>query len=190
MTSRSSATWRRSPEGLGRPPGHPPRAGPSGLTPADRQKRLRTALLYQNDELWQVEGRGVVDPHRVAWVEAPPAKLAGLAGSQGVGSEPVRVIEGDDPTRVELEVTLAIARPRRSWPTSTIQAGRLELDGRPAEILRRQLRAHAWGDRPRRVRIGWFTPIGRDSLVVGVGLIERRPAGDGWVCWRSDAPEG
>ncbi len=62
--------------------------GPTaGLTRADRM-RVMTDLLYQDDELWHVEGRGVIDPHRVAWVEAlgrPDRRARGRVG-RGLGA--------------------------------------------------------------------------------------------------------
>ena len=103
------------------------------LTPADRRE-LMTELLYQDDELWHVEGRQVHDPRQVAWVEAPPGKLQGLAGAPGP-SEPVDVLEGDDPTRVEMEVSLR--SPGLVVLADVYYPGwLLEVDGRPAEILR------------------------------------------------------
>ncbi len=110
-----------------------PVGSPSGVSRAVRS-RVMTALLYQDDELWHIEGREVADPHRVAWVEAPEAKLAGLAGARE-GNEPVKVEQGDDPTRVELEVTLR--SPGLVVLADVFYPGwRLEVDGRPAEALR------------------------------------------------------
>jgi uncharacterized membrane protein YfhO len=74
------------------------------------------------------------DPRRVAWVEASVDKLMGLAGARD-GSEPVKVIQNRDATRVELEVRL-------DSPGLVILADvnypgwQLQLDDKPAEILR------------------------------------------------------
>jgi hypothetical protein len=136
-----------------------------GLSRADRMG-VMSAMLYQNDELWQVEGRKVADPHRVAWVEAPAAKLAGLAGARE-GSEPVRFLEGNDPTRVELEVNLQ--SPGLVILADVFYPGwRLEIDGRPAEILRanRLMRGAVVAAGSHRL-VYTYRP---DSLVVGVGL--------------------
>ena len=103
------------------------------LTFADRRE-LMTELLYQDDELWHVEGRPVRDPRRVAWVEAEPGKLGAVIGAGGE-SEPVKVVEGPDPTRIELEVTLR--SPGLVVLADIFYPGwRLEVDGRPLEILR------------------------------------------------------
>ena len=105
------------------------------LTAASR-RALMSALLDRGDGLWHAEGREVADPRQVAWVEASPDRLAGMAGSSASGeSEPVRVLEGDDPTRVELEVTLR--SPGLVVLADVFYPGwRLEVDGRAAEILR------------------------------------------------------
>ena len=106
---------------------------PSRLTMSDR-RRLMTGLLYQDDELWQVEGREVADPRRVAWVEDAAEEVAGLRGGSD-RSEPVEVILGDDPTRVEIWATLK--SPGLVVLADVHYPGwRLEVDGRPTRILR------------------------------------------------------
>ena len=106
---------------------------PRGVSAEDR-RRVMTSLLYQDDELWQVEGRGVVDPRRVAYVEAPAEKLVGLGGAT-VGPERVEVVAGADPTRVEVEVDLQALG--LVVLAETFDPGwRLEVDGKPAEVFR------------------------------------------------------
>ena len=108
--------------------------GPTEALTFEDRRGLLVALLYQDDELWHVEGRNVYDPRRVAWVEATADKLVGLAGAAD-GSEPVRVLQGDDPTRVDLEVTLR--SPGLVVLADVFYPGwRLEVDGQPVEILR------------------------------------------------------
>jgi Bacterial membrane protein YfhO len=108
--------------------------GPAGTLTRAERVRLMVALLYQDDMIWHEEGREVADPRRVAWVEASDSKLAGLAGALE-GSEPVKVVETDDPTRVKLEVTLQ--SPGLIVLADVFYPGwRLEIDGRPTEILR------------------------------------------------------
>ena len=140
--------------------------GSAGRLNRSDRARVMIALLYQDDELWHVEGRGVLDPRRVAWVEAPASKLAGLAGAVE-GSEPVRVTTGDDPTRVELEV--ALRSPGLVILADVFYPGwRLEIDGRPAEILRvdRMMRGAVVPAGPHRL-VYTYRP---DSLVVGAGF--------------------
>ncbi len=137
-----------------------------GLSRTDRA-RLMTAVLYQDDELWHVEGREVVDPHKVAWVEPPAYWLESHMMGALEGSEPVQVIEKGDPTRVELEVTLQslglVILADVFYP-----GWRLEIDGRPTEILRvnRMMRGAVVPAGAHRL-VYTYRP---DSLVVGVVL--------------------
>jgi hypothetical protein len=108
--------------------------GPTEAVPIATRREVMIDLLYQDDELWHVDGRRVYDPRRIAWVEATPDKLEVLAGS-AEESETVKVLGGDNPTRVELEVTLR--SPGLVILTDVFYPGwRLEIDGQPGEILR------------------------------------------------------
>jgi hypothetical protein len=148
--------------------------GVAGVLTRPERWALMTALLYQDDELWHIEGRQVADPRQVAWVEAPATKLAGLAGASE-GSEPVKVIESDDPTRVELEVSLR--SPGLVVLAEVFYPGwRLEIDGRPAEILRvdRMMRGAVVPAGPHRL-VYTYRP---GSLTVGVAF-----SGIGLLAW-------
>ena len=126
--------------------------GTNGASSMDDRRRVMIDLLHQGDELWRVEGKKVADPFEVAWVEAPDSALAGLSGEPS-GPEPVRVIMTDDPTLVELEVALRstglVVLADICYPGWT-----LEIDGRPAEILRTN-----------RAMRGAVVPAGRHRLV-------------------------
>ncbi len=143
------------------------------VSPADR-RQLMTRILYQDDELWHDDALVATDPRRVAHVEASITELAGLAG--GIeASEPVKVSDDHDPSRVELRVTLG--SPGLVILADMIYPGwTLEIDGRPAPIFRAN-----------RAMRGAVVPAGEHrlvyqyrpaSLTIGIGLSVA-----GWLVW-------
>jgi hypothetical protein len=108
--------------------------GPTTSLTESSRRKLMAELLYQDDELWHIEGLEPEDPRRVAWVEATRTQLAGLAGAREA-AEPVRYLESPNPNRVELEVTLTT--PGLVVLADVFYPGwHLEIDGKTAEILR------------------------------------------------------
>lgn len=103
---------------------------------AERERRM-TEILYQDDELWHVPGRRVFDPGRLAWVEADDTQRKALAGLSSRSADPSeRVVVGrQDPCRVELTASLR-SKGLVILADVFYPGWRLEVDGRPAEILR------------------------------------------------------
>jgi hypothetical protein len=100
--------------------------------------RLMDEILYQDDELWHVEGRKVHDPRDVAWIEVDPALRPSVARSlSGAATDPSETVSIDraDPDRVEL--TASLSSPGLVVLADVDYPGwELTVDGRPSRILR------------------------------------------------------
>ena len=85
---------------------------PVSLANLDARRPMMNEILYQDDELWHIEGRPVYDPHSVAWLEAEPGErqslLKQLSGSLPDREETVE-INSMEPQRVEMTATLRSA---------------------------------------------------------------------------------
>jgi hypothetical protein len=139
------------------------------MTTAARQSLL-TQILYQDDELWHIDGLQPTDFRRVAFVEATADQLSKLSGA---GLEAVHVLEKGDPSQVELDVTLA--SPGLVILAETFYPGwTLKIDDKPAKILRTNLAMRGavvpagthrlvYTYRPDSVRMGF--------VMSGIGLI-------------------
>jgi hypothetical protein len=101
-------------------------------------RRVMDEILYQDDELWQVDGRRVYDPRVTAWLELTDdeRKSIGpaLSGADPDASETVKVVSyGSD--RVEL--TAGLKSPGLLVLADVYYPGwELTIDGEPAPILR------------------------------------------------------
>jgi hypothetical protein len=107
-----------------------------GPGPGPLREAIFRALLYQPDPYWNVSGRPVLDPHRVALVESDDRAAVSrfLPGGESDGSEYVRVVH-HEPRRVELEARLA--RSGLVILAETFDPGwTLAIDGEPAGVLR------------------------------------------------------
>ena len=66
-------------------------------------------ILYQDDELWHVEGRRVHDPGSLAWLEVDPSERTSIARAlSGADPDPTESVSIDryEPERVELTARL------------------------------------------------------------------------------------
>ena len=75
----------------------------------DERRPLMNEILYQDDELWHVDGRRVVDPRAVAWIEAEPSDRPGyLKKLSGGLPDPEESVHVDklEPQRVEMTANL------------------------------------------------------------------------------------
>lgn len=84
---------------------------PAPITSQSSTDRLRVMdeILYQDDELWHVEGRKVHDPRVLAWLEVDPGDRTSIARSlSGADPDPAESISIDhyEPQRVELTAQL------------------------------------------------------------------------------------
>jgi hypothetical protein len=102
------------------------------------RQRLMDEMLYQDDELWHVEGRKVHDPGDLAWIEVDPALRPSVARSlSGAERDPSETVSIDryDPDRVEL--TARLNSPGLVVLADVDYPGwELTIDGRPTQILR------------------------------------------------------
>ena len=109
-----------------------------GLVRKDREE-LTYNLAYQDDPLWQMKGRTVQDPTRLAWVETDDRIgvanfLAPARGRDPIASEMPRIVAYDS-TRVEIEVELQA--PGLVILADVYYPGwRLTIDGKPATVYR------------------------------------------------------
>jgi hypothetical protein len=106
-----------------------------GLRRKDREQ-LMYDILYQDDPLWTQPGRPIYDPRRVAWIETDDVEQVApfLARRAVLPSETPRIVRYE-PHRVEIEVTMA--SPGIVVLADAYYPGwKLEIDGRPAPILR------------------------------------------------------
>jgi hypothetical protein len=105
--------------------------------PADRV-RMMDEILYQDDELWHIEGRRVHDPRTLAWLEVATEErdnvAKALSGAEPDSSEAV-TIDRYDSDRVEL--TARLSSPGIVVLADVYYTGwELTIDGRPSPILR------------------------------------------------------
>ncbi len=95
-------------------------------------------ILYQDDELWHVEGRKVHDPRVLAWLEVDPADRTSIARSlSGAVPEPSETVAIDryEPQRVEL--TAHLESPGLVVFADVYYPGwELTIDGLSSRILR------------------------------------------------------
>jgi hypothetical protein len=118
--------------------------------------RLMDEILYQDDELWHVEGRRVHDPRAVAWLEVDDRDRQQVArflsGSDPEPAESVAV-DGYEPQRVALTANLRspglVVLSDSFYPDWV-----LTIDGKPAPILRAN-----------RAMRGALVPEGKHQLV-------------------------
>jgi hypothetical protein len=104
---------------------------------ADRQ-RLMDELLYQDDELWHVEGKRVHDPRATAWLEVDAADRSSIAHSiSGAPPDPSETVTFDEyrPDRVTLTAQLnsagLVVLADVYYP-----GWELAIDGNPSRIFR------------------------------------------------------
>ena len=113
------------------------------------------AILHPGDPFWNEPGRGVHDPHQVAWIEAvdvPRAIMTALPRTPPTSAESAEITR-DDPQRVEL--TAALGRPGIVILADAFDPGwTLTIDGAPAPI---------W--RANRAMRGAFVPSGTHRLI-------------------------
>jgi hypothetical protein len=111
---------------------------PNPISSATDLRRLMDEILYQDDELWHVDGRRVYDPRVTAWLELTDdqRKAIGpaLSGADPDASETVSVVSYDS-DRVELAARLN--SPGLLVLADVYYPGwELTIDGEPAPILR------------------------------------------------------
>jgi hypothetical protein len=99
---------------------------------------LTPEILYQDDELWHVEGRKVHDPKALAWLEINPRDRTSIARAlSGTAPEPSEsvVIDRFEPQRVEL--TAHLGSPGLVVLADVYYPGwELSIDGVSSRILR------------------------------------------------------
>jgi hypothetical protein len=97
---------------------------------------LTNDILYQDDELWHEDGRPVFDPHRVAWVETDrPEELARALSHRDPEADEGVTLDTNEPQCVTM--TAKLSSPGLVVLADVYYPGwRLQIDGRPAEILR------------------------------------------------------
>jgi hypothetical protein len=158
----------------------------SGSRMADR-RRVMDEILYQDDALWRDPRRQVYDPRRLAWVESEGEHARELLRSVSRAapdpSEDVRVTT-QGPLRVVLDVSLhsagLVVLAVVDYP-----GWNLEIDGKPAEILRvnRAMRGALVRAGPHRltytyspisVKIGAVLSLGGLIGLVVLGIVGRR----------------
>jgi putative copper export protein len=103
---------------------------------AERSRRMK-AILHPGDPFWNEPGRGVHDPHQVAWIEVDPVPRSVINALPRTPPTPAEsvAITRDDPQRVEL--TAALGRPGIVILADAFDPGwTLTIDGASAPIWR------------------------------------------------------
>ncbi len=133
-------------------------------------------ILYQDDELWHVEGRKVHDSRALAWLEVDPGERMSIARAlSGADHDPAESISIDryEPQRVEL--TAHLRSPGLVVLADVFYPGwDLTIDGVPTRVLRanRAMRGAlvpagthrlVYNYRPRSLLVG--------AVLSGIGLV-------------------
>ncbi len=160
-------------------------------------RNWRTAILYKPDPFWQIPGRPVEDPRRIAWIEVDDPKSLRLDLGRPSSAAETVTIERNEPARVEL--TARLESPGLVVLADSYDLGwKLTLDGKPATILRanRMMRAAAvpagthrlvYSYEPFSLRVGLvLSALG----VVGLAALAlmKPPAGEGGSGWEASRP--
>ena len=147
----------------------------AGRSPTDRL-RVMDEILYQDDELWHVEGRKVHDPKALAWLEVDPAGRSNISRAlSGAAPDPAESISIDryEPQRIEL--TAQLQTPGLVILADVFYPGwELTIDGVATRVLRanRAMRGAlvsagthllVYSYRPRSLLVG--------AAVSGIGLV-------------------
>jgi hypothetical protein len=108
-----------------------------GLAFDEERAEMMKEILFVNDAFWFEPGRRVFDPHVVAWIETDDFRSLAeyVRGRPGPDPTEAVAVTRYEPLRVELEARLQrpgiVVLADVDYPGWT-----LEIDGRPAEILR------------------------------------------------------
>jgi hypothetical protein len=107
-------------------------------TDLDDRRPVMNEILYQDDELWHIEGWRVYDPRALAWLEVGTQDRQGIARAlSGKPPDPSESVSVDayGPQRVEL--TARLLSPGLVVLSDAFYPGwDLSIDGKPSEILR------------------------------------------------------
>ncbi len=104
----------------------------------DDRRELMNEILYQDDELWHVDGRKVLDPRDLAWVEVDSRDRSRIArGLSGKSHDPTESVTVDvlSPQRVVLTARLRSAG-LVVLSDALYPGWQLTIDGKPSEIIR------------------------------------------------------
>jgi len=95
-------------------------------------------ILYQDDDLWHVDGRKVHDPRALAWLELAPDDCQGVARAlSGAEPDPSEAVTIDRYESDQVELAAKLNSPGLVVLADVYYPGwELTIDGKPTRILR------------------------------------------------------
>ena len=109
----------------------------TGRSPTERL-RVMDEILYQDDELWHVEGRRVHDPKALAWLEVDPSERPSIARAlSGADPDPAESVTIDRYESQRVELTANLRTLGLVVLADVFYPGwELTVDGVPTRVLR------------------------------------------------------